>query len=728
MVNLSIIIVHYKVKKELFKCLKSIFDSKPQVSFEVIVVDNDDQDNISTDLSNRFSKVKYVKSQHNLGFGAANNLGAKLAKGKYLFFLNPDTEIVGNTIDDLYRSIVKSKKTAIVAPVLLDENKKEYPLQGTRELTPLRAILNLSFVGKLLSLFGINQNYYIHKSNKDGLRQVDVCPGTAFIISKEVFNRVSGFDESFFLYFEEFDLCKRIRHLGLNIVIDSNVKLIHRWGASTAQLKNREQVFKASRFNYFKTNFGLIKALLTETILRINKFNVFIALVTIFSFILRTYNLSQSMVFIGDQGWFYLSARDLLLNVHIPLVGITSSHTWLHQGPLWTYMLSIFLYIFKFNPLSGAYLTAIFGTATVILTYKFGSEIFSKRVGVIAALLYAASPLIVYFDRMPFDPSPIPFFGLLYFYCLFKWVNGNVKYFPLILFLIAILYNLELATFTVFFAFVILLLYGYFRKTSWFKKTLNKTVIMMSVIAILVPMAPVIIYDFSHGFKQTVVFLGWVIYKPFRILINNQSGNFMHNFGIILKFLLLNLQGMIFEYSLILSGLIFGLSVIYLLYLCIKKLEIRSGNFVLIFLLLISLFGVLINQSPSDAYLPIIFPFAILTIAIFFDFLLSIKLLSYVALVIFCTVIATNSYFSYLTTQGYELQLRSKAVEMIIKLAEGKKYNLIGKGEGSQFATFTMNYEYLLWYKGFPPSTTKTAQTISVSEVNGKIIISKQKN
>lgn len=724
----SIIIVNYKVKEDLFKCINSIYVSKPKTKFEIIVVDNDEIKTIKKSLLVKFPDVNYIASIKNLGFGGGNNLGAKYAKGKYLFFLNPDTEIINKTIDGLCNSIAKTKNTGIVAPLLLDKNKQEYLLQGTKELTPLKAILNLSFASKIFSKLKINQKYYIHEWDKNGLRKVDVCPGTAFIISKELFRRVRGFDENFFLYFEEFDLCKRIREIGLDIYINPNVKLIHKWGASTAQFKNKERVFKDSRFHYFKKHFGFIEALLTESVLTINKFNFFIVLVVIFSFILRVYNLAQSMVFIGDQGWFYLSARDLLLNGNIPLVGITSSHTWLHQGPLWTYMLAVFLSIFKFNPLSGAYLTALFGSATVLLTYRFGSEMFSKRIGAIAALLYAVSPLIVFFDRMPFDPSPIPFFALLYLYCLFKWVNGNVKYFPCILFLIAILYNLELATFTVFIVFVTLFLYGYFKKAHWFKKILNKTTITISAVAVLVPMTPVIIYDFSHGFKQTIVFLAWIVYKPFSLLINHSSGNFIHNFGIILNFLLTNLQGMIFKFNLQLAESIFGLGVMYLIFTIIKKLEIRSANLILIFLLLISLLGVLINQTPSDAYLPIVFPFVILAIAIFFDYLLSVKLLSYVAFVALCLVVITNCYFSYLSTQGNEFQLQNKAAEAVIKLTKGQKYNLIGRGPGSQFASFTMNYEYLLWYKGFPPSKTSTSQIISIAELNGKIIISRQKN
>jgi 4-amino-4-deoxy-L-arabinose transferase-like glycosyltransferase len=219
--------------------------------------------------------------------------------------------------------------------------------------------------------------------------------------------------------------------------------------------------------------------------------------------------LGNGMPFIGDQGWFYLSARDLLVHGQIPLVGIASSHTWLHQGPLWTYMLSFVLLVSKFNPISGAYLTVGFGVLTTFLMYLLGKEMFSQKVGLIAALLYSSSPLIISFDRMAFDPSLIPFFTVLYLFALVKWLKGNIYYFPLTLLLLAILYNLELATFTLTFPFILIFIYGLFKRATWIKKLLNIRIILSSVLLPSVIMLPVIIYDFSNGFKQTIVFVGW---------------------------------------------------------------------------------------------------------------------------------------------------------------------------------------------------------------------------
>src|SRR5882762_6674950 len=110
------------------------------------------------------------------------------------------------------------------------------------------------------------------------------------------------------------------------------------------------------------------------------KRNYLLYLILLLAAFLLFYRLSEFLPFIGDQGWFYISARDMLLTGQIPLVGITSSHVWLHQGPYWTYMLAGALWIGRFNPVFGAYLTSSLGLVGVWLLYKIGSEMFTSRI------------------------------------------------------------------------------------------------------------------------------------------------------------------------------------------------------------------------------------------------------------------------------------------------------------------------------------------------------------
>lgn len=717
--DVSIIIVNYKSKKYLFDCISSIYSSKPKLSFEIIVVDNGGV-NLKKYLLEKFPKVIYIKSDKNLGFGAGNNLGAKFAKGQYFFFLNPDTLVFPKTIDYLYDFFKKNKKTGIVSPLVLDNDNKTFKLQAYKELTPLNSIISFSFLKNLLWKKSFFEKYSLSDWENKPIREVDSVYGAALMTSKEVFNKVNGFDEAFFLYFEENDISKRVKELNYKLYINSNSKITHKVGQSTKQYSKRDEVFANSRFLYLKKHHGLIRATIVDLILKINKTFTLITVFVGISLYLRIFNISQSMQFIGDQGWFYISARDLLINGKIPLVGITSSHIWLHQGPLWTYMLAAALFISKFNPVGGAYLTAFIGVLTMFLIYKLGTKMFSQRIGVIASVLYAVCPLIVFWERYPFDPSVIPFFTVLYLFSLYKWLKGSPRYLPVILFLIAILYNLELATFTLFFPFALIVVYGFWKNKTWTKDLKNFKFVFSSVLIGAVPMIPVIVYDFSHGFKQTIVFLGWTFYKPFSFLLHGSTVG-SSNLSNIIPFLLTNLQKLIFSSNLYISLIIFILSLGYLIYVTVKNK--KTQNTILLLFLVTAVSGVVINQTPSDAYLPIVFPFLILLLAVFFDFLLSISKLWVILIAI---IVYSNIYYNLTNYSNLDLLNRTKAVERVINLTKGQKYNLIGKGQGSQFVSFTMNYEYLLWWKNHPVSKSDEKLKIIISEDSKGIHVNKK--
>ncbi len=729
-VDISIIVVNYRSYEKLLNCLASVKNSHPKISYEVIVVDNDEKKTIEKDLKLKFNWVSYIKSLGNIGFGAGNNLGAEYAKGEYLFFLNPDTIVLPESIDHLYKFIVEDKKVGVVAPLLLDTNNKPYPLQGTADLTPIRAIFALSFINKLFLKNPISRKFWLLDWNRKQAKECYVVPGTSFLISRNIFKKIGGFDEKFFLYFEEFDLCKRIKNLGLKNYIIPNARVIHIWGASTRKRKGVNDIFVKSRLYYFKKWYGIIPALIVHLVTSIGKSHMLLSVILIFSVFLRIYNLDKLMVFIGDQGWFYLSARDALLTGKIPLVGITASHTWLHQGPFWTYILIFTFWIFNFNPISPAYFTAILGTLSVWLVYKVAGEFFSKRIGIIAAALYAASPLVIINSRMPYHTAPIPFFTLLFMYSVYKWVKGNVNFFPLTLFFLGVLYNFELATTILWAVLIAILIYGLKMKRDWATKVINKKIISMSVLLLLLPMLPVIIYDLTHGFLQTAVFAFWIFYQGIKFissLLSNsgQVGVFANMFLFFSTFY----TRLIFIGNGIIAAIIFVISIGYFLTDFYRKLRIKKISFPYVFILLmlaVPFIGFLINKTPSEAYLPILFPPVIIVTSLVFDKALNYnRVLSLGALLL---IVFLNSYF--LLSENFfanpTFSQRADAVNKIIKLTSAKQYNLLGKGIGSKFESFTMNYEFLLWLKKHPPIQTPSQFKVFVEETPKGITISER--
>ncbi len=724
----SIIIVNYHVKKHLFDCIDSIISSRPKTPYEIIVVDNDEEKTIAKDLHKKLPKVIYIPND-NKGFGQGNNVGAKQAKGEYLFFLNPDTKFINNSLDLLINYLKNNHQVAIAAPLLFDKHNKPYSLQGVLELNPLRAIFSLSFISKLFPKNKIYKDYYLFDWDKKTTKEVDAVPGTAFVIRKNLFEQVGGFDEKFFLFFEEFDLCRRVRKLRYRIVINPAAKVLHYWGESTKRREDINEIFLKSRFYYFKKHFGIITATFLELILRMDKYFFLFIAILLLGIFLRTYRIAESMPFISEQGWFYLSARDMLLTGRIPLVGIASSHPWLHQGALWTYMLALDFWIFGFNPLNGAYLSVFLDILAIVFIYKLSSIMFSKRVGLMSSLLYATSPLVVLNGRMPYHTSPIPLFVILFTLFLYKWVSGNKYYFPLIFVALTALYNLELATVPFWAIFLIILLYGLWKKKIWVNEIKNLQILFLSILAFIIPMLPILIYDSFNKFPQTIGFIIWIGYRilvlfgypPLHPDIANLS------FKSFIIFAANSYQRLIIDMPLIAFTIfIFSVFIFYKKFISLIKQKIYKTNWIIMALVVtISIIGFSVIKTPSQAYLPMLFPQFIILTAIFFDEIMKGAKAQMITWAIIFLIVILNSHYLILSlSSDNKFIQRLSASREIITQAKGKEYNLKWGRVDKRQENYTQNYEYLTWWLGHSPSKKKEKFEFIIYEYDYGISVS----
>lgn len=232
MIDVSIIIVNYNTKDLILQCLQSIFEHTIDISFEVIVVDNASNDGSCDSIKEKFPQVNLVSSENNLGFGKANNLGARLASGTFLFLLNSDTLLIENSIKILIDFFDKSNDhtIAVVGCKLLDLNKKPHISYGN-----FPSIYQEIFE---YGLFKIFKKYYREKlspsiiDNSTEIKNVDYIIGADMFFKKSVFDSISGFDEDFFLYYEETEICFRLKKLGYKIVWNPNTSIIHYLGSS----------------------------------------------------------------------------------------------------------------------------------------------------------------------------------------------------------------------------------------------------------------------------------------------------------------------------------------------------------------------------------------------------------------------------------------------------------------------------------------------------------------
>lgn len=435
--------------------------------------------------------------------------------------------------------------------------------------------------------------------------------------------------------------------------------------------------------------------------------------------------IQELMTFIGDQAWFYTSARDMILNGEVPLVGIPSSRPWLHQGPLWTYVLAFALWLGNFHPASGAYLTALIGVLSIVLIYAICSEFFDKRFAFLVSLIYATSPLVIFYMRMPYHTSPIPFFVIFLFYALLKWIRGKPQYFPLVIFSMSMLYNFHLGTVVFWPVIIFFLFYGLSKKAEFFQALMSAKVFIASFLALILPMTPILIYDFTHGFPQTLRYGAWFGYKLLQLLgIIERNASDTNSYLDTFKFFFSKYETLTIMTGLVISILIFFLSLLISLNE-FKKNKITAPFNIIFLLTSIGIISFFVSNVLSEAYLLMLFPGLIFMFAFsFYKMLGKISVYFAITIAFFNTYTLTTT--NYLMRDRLTLEKRIEASEKILELAGGTDYNLIYKGPGEEFESSIMSYTYLTWWLGNKPSDEQENLVIIVKEGNDVITLYKE--
>ncbi len=254
--DVSVIIVNYNTLKMTSECIDSVIEKTHGITYEIILVDNGSTDG-SKEHFEQDTRIKYIYSIENLGFGRANNLGAGHASGDYIFFLNPDTILINNAVYYLFECIKAHPQAGGVGGNLYDRNMKPC-LSFKRYLPGIRWELNdlsFGFIDRLI--YRGNQFFNYSKYPK----KVGYITGADLMIRKDVFCKVGGFDKSFFLYYEETDLCKQIVNLGLRMVSEPKAKIQHLEGESFKNGLNTLRILRTEegRKRYYNKNINANK-------------------------------------------------------------------------------------------------------------------------------------------------------------------------------------------------------------------------------------------------------------------------------------------------------------------------------------------------------------------------------------------------------------------------------------------------------------------------------------
>ena len=226
--NITFVIVCFKSEKVIYECL----DTLPEESNKIIL-ENSNDFSLKKDLETRYKNIDVVINK-NLGFGASNNIGIKKSKTQFAFILNPDVKFRKDTFDNLINACSNISNFTLLSPI---HGESKYP------------------------------NYIVKKKYKnidDNIIEVDDIDGFSMLINKKMFQDDDYFDESFFLYLENNDLCRRVKKKGQNIYIIKDSLIDHKGGSSSDEnfyseieyLRNWHWMW--SKFYYHKKHYGYL--------------------------------------------------------------------------------------------------------------------------------------------------------------------------------------------------------------------------------------------------------------------------------------------------------------------------------------------------------------------------------------------------------------------------------------------------------------------------------------
>lgn len=229
--EISVVIVSYNVKDLLLICLDTLFKYLPaSLAIETIIVDNNSSDGSVEAVAQGYPDVIIIANGFNAGFPAANNQAFQIAKGKFIFMLNPDTEFLDDSLEKLYTYLKQHFEISLIAPMLLNTDR-------SRQLSVWR-FPKLGYIFcemHYLNFFLKGKNY----ADKDLTKpfEAECFSGAAILFRKEVFDKIGFLDETMF-WIEDTEFCYRAYHAGLKLVYFPGSKLIHHIGQSAKKNYN----------------------------------------------------------------------------------------------------------------------------------------------------------------------------------------------------------------------------------------------------------------------------------------------------------------------------------------------------------------------------------------------------------------------------------------------------------------------------------------------------------
>ncbi len=236
--DVTVVIVAYNNQATIRACIDSLLKFSPRS--KVIVVDNCSKDNTRKILKNYGNKLQLIESAENMGFARGNNLALEFVKTEYIVFLNPDSRIKEDVSGKLKMDL---------------EENRQFGLIGAKLISPSgvvqKSVRNFPTISRAFQEYILNRRgaFDFYDPEADTLTEVETVTGACFIIRKNIFEEARMFNEKYFMYFEDIELCRVVRRMGLKVGFDPRVKVEHAMGASGTGL-NTPSMARVSEKKY----------------------------------------------------------------------------------------------------------------------------------------------------------------------------------------------------------------------------------------------------------------------------------------------------------------------------------------------------------------------------------------------------------------------------------------------------------------------------------------------
>lgn len=291
-IDISIIIINFNSYELTSQTLNSLAEFSLGFSYEIIIVDNFSEDGSGLKLKNDFSDYQFILNKENLGFAKANNQALKIANGNYILFLNNDVIFKENAIKSLLEYLGKENDKILIAPRLLNaDGSVQHSIYSFQTLW--LSFTTYFFLYKLFPKSKYFNRYYLMNKGVEEITNVETVTGAFMLFKKENILELNGFDEDYFFYGEDNDLCKRFRDSGGRIIYYPKVEITHLKGATKKTNWFHVKHHTLSVINLFRKHYSLPKRIIARILFFIGIILRSILLIASYSYTLNRKHLED---------------------------------------------------------------------------------------------------------------------------------------------------------------------------------------------------------------------------------------------------------------------------------------------------------------------------------------------------------------------------------------------------------------------------------------------------